>query len=301
MERCIVSGSNAEVACVSGRSSANENRGVRALTLAPQSAEVDGGACARHQWRNLAVVGLVAMMACAFVQAQDAGADRVKKLEQELKEKNRTLKDAQKSLRDYGGLIRYGSDNSELAPPKPGENRVIFFGDQITEYWGRDGGFPAKWLNRGIAGQTTDQMLIRFRQDVIALKPKAVVILAGLNDIAGLHGASTEEMIVDNLTSMTELAKANGIRVVIASVTPVCNCFGKSAARERWQERIAEVNELIEKYCSASGAVFLDYFEAMASEGDLKKELTKDGIVPNEAGYRVMEKLAEKAVGEALK
>jgi len=202
-------------------------------------------------------------------------------------------------------LIRYGSENSELPPPAKGEDRVIFFGDQIVNYWnrGRDPFFPGKpWLNRGIPGQTTDQMLIRFRQDVISLQPKAVVILGGLNDIAGLHGApSTEEMILDNLTSMTELAKANGIRVVLASLTPICNCYSRNAARERWQERINELNELLEKYCSKSGAIFLDYFGAMAAQGDLKKELTNDGIVPNEAGYSVMARLAEQAIGEALK
>lgn len=225
--------------------------------------------------------------------AQDVAADRVKTLERDLKQANRTL-------HDYGGLIRYGSDNSELAPPRADENRVVFFGDQITEYWSAPF-FPGKpWLNRGVAGQTTDQMLIRFRQDVISLRPRAVVILGGLNDIAGLHGSSTEEMILDNLTSMTELAKASGIRVVLSSVTPVCNCFTKSAARERWQERIAEVNELIEKYCKQSGAIFLDYYEAMADQNDLKKELTKDGIVPNEKGYATMAKLAEQAVAQAL-
>lgn len=226
--------------------------------------------------------------------AQDPAAAKVKSLE--------------RTLRDYGGLIRYGSDNSELPAPKPGETRVIFLGDQITEFWGSKGGkFPPvkspdkQWLNRGIAGQTTDQMLIRFRQDVISLTPRVVVILAGLNDIAGLHGSSTEEMIVDNLMSMTELARANGIRVVLASLTPVCNCDGKSAARERWRERIAETNELIEKYCAKSGAIYLDYFEAMSHEGDLKKELTTDGVLPNDAGYAVMARLAEKSIAEALR
>jgi lysophospholipase L1-like esterase len=226
-------------------------------------------------------------------------AERIQSLERQLQQQNRTL-------RDYGGLIRYGSDNSELPPPAKGADRVIFFGDQITDYWGRKTGpfFPGKpqgqtWLNRGIAGQTTDQMLIRFRQDVISLSPKVVVILAGLNDIAGLHGASTEEMILDNLASMTELARVNGIRVVLASLTPVCNCFGKNAARERWQERIAEANELIEKYCAKSGATYLDYYSAMSHEGDLKKELTGDGVLPNEAGYGIMSRLAEKAIREA--
>ena len=240
-----------------------------------------------------------ALLLCASaLWAQDSSSDRIKVLERELKQQKRTL-------RDYGGLTRYGSDNTELPPTAKGENRVIFFGDQITEFWnrGHDQFFPERrWLNRGIAGQTTDQMLIRFRQDVISLRPKVVVILGGLNDIAGVHGApSSEEMILDNLISMTELAKVGGIRVVLASVTPICNCYTKNAARERWQERIKEVNELIDKYCSESGAIFLDYFKAMAEDGNLKQELTKDGIVPNEAGYAVMARLAEKAIAEALK
>jgi lysophospholipase L1-like esterase len=229
------------------------------------------------------------MLALAMTAVHAQEADRVKVLE--------------RTLRDYGGLIRYGSDNSELPAPKPGENRVIFFGDQITEFWSRDNAssFTGKtWLDRGIAGQTTDQMLIRFRQDVISLKPKVVVIQGGLNDIAGLHGSSTEEMVIDNLTSMTELAKANGIRVVLASVTPVCNCFSKNPARERWQERISEVNELIDKYCDTSGAIFLDYYAAMQTQNDLKKELTKDGVLPNAAGYAVMASLAQKAIQEAI-
>jgi lysophospholipase L1-like esterase len=143
-------------------------------------------------------------------------------------------------------------------------------------------------------------MLIRFRQDVIDLHPKAVVILAGLNDIVGLHGTATEEMILDNLMSMTELARANGVRVVLASVTPVCDCFTKGTARQRWQERINEVNDLIQKYCARSGATFLNYFPAMATDDNLKNEFTADGVLPNDAGYRVMAQLAEKSVAEAL-
>ncbi len=240
-----------------------------------------------------------ALLLCATtIWAQDAQVDRVKSLERELKQQKRML-------RDYGGLIRYGSEDSELPAPAAGENRVVFLGDQITEYWNRshDAFAPGKpWLNRGIAAQTTDQMLVRFRQDVVSLRPKLVVILGGLNDIAGLHGApSSEEMVADNLMSMTEIAKANGIRVVLASLTPICNCYSRSVARERWQERIRELNELIEKYCAASGATFLDYFEAMSERGDLKKELTNDGIIPNEAGYELMAQLAEKAIAKALK
>lgn len=231
------------------------------------------------------------------MRAQQSGPDRIQSLERQLAEQKRALK-------DWAGLVRYGSDNSELRPLSAGENRVVFLGDQITDFWGRATGrfFPEKpWLNRGIAGQTTDQMLVRFRQDVIDLHPKAVVVLAGLNDIAGLHGAATEEMILDNLMSMTELAQANGVRVVLASVTPVCDCFTKSTARQRWQERIMETNELIRNYCGRSGAIYLDYYSAMASDDNLKKELTKDGVLPNDAGYVVMASLAEKAVAESLK
>ncbi len=133
------------------------------------------------------------------------------------------------------------------------------------------------------------------------MHPKAVVILAGLNDIAGLHGTFTEETTLDNLKSMTELAQVNGIRVVLASVTPVCDCFTKSTARQRWQERITELNELIRKYCARGSAVYLDYHSAMANDDNLKKDLTSDGVLPNDAGYSVMAPLAEKAVAEALK
>jgi lysophospholipase L1-like esterase len=229
-------------------------------------------------------------------RAQEPCSDRVRALERQLAEQGHTLK-------DWGGLIRYGSDNSELPATAKDEDRVVFLGDQITEFWSREAPFFSgkHWLNRGIAGQTTDQLLVRFRQDVIALQPKAVVILAGLNDIAGLHGSVTEEMILDNVTSMTELAQANGIRVVLASVTPVCDCFKKSPARQRWQERIREVNDLIRKYSAYSGAVYLDYYSIMAEGDNLKTSLTRDGVLPNVAGYGVMAPLAEKAVVEALK
>ena len=245
--------------------------------------------------RSSAAGVLAALVMSPVLWAQGAD-DRVRALE-------RQLNDQKRLLRDWAGLIRYGSDDSELKPPKAGEDRVVFFGDQITEYWGKDKKdfFPGEpWLNRGVAGQTTDQMLVRFRQDVISLQPKAVVILGGINDVAGLHGPSTEEMVMDNITSMTELARANGIRVALASLTPVCDCFTSSASRRRWQERISEVNELIEKYARRSDAVYLDYFSAMADHGDMKKELTKDGVVPNESGYQLMAPLARKAVAEAL-
>jgi lysophospholipase L1-like esterase len=245
---------------------------------------------------GFAFVGLAATGLRAQPQQQDSPADRIKQLERQIAQQKR-------AMRDWGGTLRYGSDNSELAPPKPGEDRVVFFGDQITDFWSSDEKpfFPGKpWLNRGIAGQTTDQMLIRFRQDVIALQPKVVVILAGLNDVAGIHGVLSEQVVMDNLTSMAELARANRIRVVLASLTPVCDCFSNQTSRRRLQERISEINELIEDYAKHTGAVYLDYFSALADGNDFKKTLTKDGVIPNEAGYKVMADLVERAISKSL-
>ena len=209
------------------------------------------------------------------------------------------LSDAQRRLlTDWGGLTRYGSENAEIRAPKPGENRVVFLGDQITERW--TGFFPGKpYLNRGIANQTSAQMLVRFRQDVISLKPKIVIIEAGTNDLASVTGPATEGMIGENLTSMVELAKVNGIRVVLASVTPVCDCYVNQTAR-RPQGKIIGLNGWIKDYAAHSGSVYLDYYAALAEGRNFKKELTDDGLVPNEAGYKVMAPLAEKAIAEAL-
>jgi len=264
-----------------------------AFTLAPSMASSIALA-----FRNKRAAGTLILLAAGSIAwAQDSRADHIQSLERQLAEQNRLL-------RDWAGLTRYGSDNSELPVPAKGENRVVFLGDQITDFWGRGNTrlFPDKaWLNRGIAGQTTDQMLVRFRQDVISLRAQAVVILGGLNDIAGLHGPATEETVLDNLISMAELARVNGVRVVLASVTPVCDCFTKSSARQRWQERILELNELIEKYCAGTGAVYLDFYSAMVDENkNFKKALTKDGVLPNDAGYATMATLAQKAVAEAL-
>ena len=203
---------------------------------------------------------------------------------------------------DWGGLTRYGSDNSELPPPAPGEQRVVFFGDQITELWGQGSAkfFPGKpYVNRGLTGQTTPQMLVRFRQDVIALKPRVVVILGGTNDLTGVLGPGTEGTVGDHLTSMTELAVANGIRVVLASVTPVCDCF-KDQTAVRPQGKIIGLNGWIRDYAAKSGAVYLNYYAALAEGRNFRKELTRDGLLPNDAGYEVMAPLAEQAIAQAL-
>jgi lysophospholipase L1-like esterase len=198
--------------------------------------------------------------------------------------------------KDFGGLIRYGSENAELGPPKAGETRVVFLGDQVTDLWGEKF-FPGKpFLNRGIAGQTSAQMLVRFHQDVVAMKPKVVVIQAGMNDLL----VATEGVMADNFMSMMDIAKANGIRVVLASVTPVCDCYNKQTGL-RPQGKIISLNGWIRDFAARSGAVYLDYYSALAEGRNFRKELTGDGLLPNDAGYGVMAPLAEKAIAEALK
>lgn len=215
----------------------------------------------------------------------------------------RELDHAHKQLLDWADLGRYKEDNTRLAPAAPGENRVVFMGDSITDGWGRRFGefFPGKpYINRGISGQTTPQMLVRFRPDVVNLKPKAVVILAGTNDIAGNTGPETLEDIENNLMSMTELARASGIKVILSSVTPVCN-YIKPQTERRPPAKIIAINTWMRSYCQKNGLVYLDYYSAMLDDQQmLKREITVDGLHPNAAGYAVMEPLAEKAINEAL-
>ncbi len=203
---------------------------------------------------------------------------------------------------DWADLARYREANAKLAPPRPGEQRVVFMGNSITDGWAQyfPAMFPGKpYVGRGISGQTTPQMLVRFRQDVIALKPAVVVILAGTNDIAGNTGPSTLAMIEDNLASMTELAQANGIKVVLASVLPVYDYPWKPGLAPA--EKIVTLNRWMRDYASAHHAVYLDYHSAMADERQgMRKDLSGDGVHPNEAGYRIMAPLAERAISQAL-
>ncbi|HWP42941.1 MAG TPA: SGNH/GDSL hydrolase family protein [Blastocatellia bacterium] len=214
-------------------------------------------------------------------------------------------------LDDWPALSRYREANAKLSPPKNGETRVVFMGDSITDLWddpGFGGFFPGKpYVNRGIGGQTTPQMLIRFRPDVIALKPRVVVILAGTNDIAGNTGPTTLEAIGDNLASMAELARANNIRVVLASLLPVSDYEmrdGKQIIQtgRRPPEKIKALNEWIREYAARNGHTYLDYYSAMVDEkGFLREELSDDGLHANARGYAVMAPLAERAIAEALK
>ena len=206
------------------------------------------------------------------------------------------------NAQDWPNLERFSKENATLGLPGEGENRVVFMGNSITQGWieKRADFFKNNpFVNRGISGQTTPQMLIRFRQDVIALQPKVVVILAGTNDIAGNTGPSTLEMIEDNLASMTELAQANGIRVVLSSVLPVYDYPWKKGLEPA--EKIVTLNSWIKAYCEKKGFIYLDYFTPMADERHgMKAELTYDGVHANVAGYKVMEPLAEAAIQQAL-
>jgi lysophospholipase L1-like esterase len=211
--------------------------------------------------------------------------------------------------RDWAQLSRYREANRALPPPAAGENRVVFMGDSITDAWPqpRYGTFfeNKPYIGRGISGQTTPQMLVRFRPDVIDLKPKVVVILAGTNDIAGNTGVMTNEEIEGNLASMAQLAKANGIRVVLSSIQPVSNYHATTNLPQtqlRPMERIRVVNEWIKKYAAAEGHVYLDYVPAMSDDkGLLRAELSADDLHPNQEGYAIMGPLAEAAIKQALR
>ena len=203
---------------------------------------------------------------------------------------------------DWASLARYKDENAKLGPPKDGEQRVVFYGNSITDVWASH--FPEMFLGkpyvgRGIDGQTTPQMLVRFHQDVIALDPKVVVILAGTNDIAGNTGPSTQTMIEDNLASMVELAKMNKIRAVLSSVLPAYDYHWRPGLKPA--PKIVALNKWMKDYSVANDVVYLDYHSAMADHRQgLPPALAEDGVHPNEAGYRLMVRLAEKAISKAL-
>lgn len=203
---------------------------------------------------------------------------------------------------DWANLNRFREDNKKLAPAGANEDRVVFMGNSITQGWiNRVPDFFANrpYINRGIGGQTTPQMMLRFRQDVIQLQPKVVVILAGTNDIAGNTGPSTLEMIEDNIYSMTELAQAHGIQVVLCSILPAYDYPWRTGLEPA--PKIVELNKRFKHFADTHGAVYCDFFTAMADERDgLPKELSEDGVHPNLAGYAIMGPIVEKAIARAL-
>ena len=207
-------------------------------------------------------------------------------------------------MNDFAELGHYRAANARLPPPAAGESRVVFFGDSITKAWPVEHSFPGKpYVNRGINGQTTSQLLLRLRDDVIDLGARAVVILAGTNDIAGNNGPISLEEIEENYEAMAELARAHGVRVIFSSILPVHNYTPGSEDNFelRPPEKIVALNHWLERYCRANGLVYLDYFSAMVDEhGLMRRELADQGLHPNAAGYAVMAPLAARAIEQAL-
>ncbi len=212
------------------------------------------------------------------------------------------IKRLQNLLGNFAQLSRYHAANAKLADSEPG--RVVFYGDSITDAWGNGANatsfFPGKpYLDRGISGQTTPQMLIRFQQDVVALKPAAVVILAGTNDIAGNTGVSTLEMIEDNFRSMAAIAAANQIKVIMSSVLPVDDYAWRRGLQPAG--KIRTLNAWMKDFCATKGCTYLDYYTALATpEGAMKPGTSKDGVHPTAAGYAIMAPLAQAAIDRAL-
>jgi lysophospholipase L1-like esterase len=240
---------------------------------------------------------IVVFTLCLALQAQNKQAEPTA----EQKEAWRKAQEEQ-FHNDWANLARFRNDNKKIALPATGEIRVVFMGNSITEGWSRlDSGFftGRPFINRGISGQTTPQMLIRFKPDVVNLKAEVVVILAGINDIAGNTGPSTLEMIEDNLSSMAEIAQANKIRVVLSSVLPAYDFPWRPGMEPA--EKVVKLNSWIKNYAESHKCIYLDYFTPLTDERHgLKKEYTQDGVHPNLAGYKVMEPLAEEAIKKAL-
>ncbi len=206
------------------------------------------------------------------------------------------------SAQDWPNLKKYQKENQLTGLPGKNEQRIIFYGNSITEQWKEKHPvfFREKnYINRGISGQTTPQMLIRFRQDVIDLKPKAVVILAGTNDLAGNTGPSSLKMITHNIFSMAELAKIHGIKVILSSILPVYDYPWRKGIFP--SEKIKKLNESLKNYAEANQMIYLDYYNAMVdNQKGLRKDLSEDGVHPNVKGYKIMEPLVKEAIAKAL-
>jgi lysophospholipase L1-like esterase len=208
----------------------------------------------------------------------------------------------QKKMQDWAQLGYYRAKNAELAPPAAGEQRVVFFGDSITELWGRswDTSFPGKaYVNRGISGQTSPQMVLRFHQDVVDLHPAVVVVLAGTNDIAEKTGPMTPEATLDDFRAMLDMARGNGIKMVVGSIPPAADFPWRPGLEPA--PKIKAMNAKLEAWCSSEGVVWVDYYTPMADEnGAMKPGLSLDGVHPTPAGFAIMTPLAEAGIAKAL-
>jgi lysophospholipase L1-like esterase len=219
-----------------------------------------------------------------------------------MEQMQKEYQDWSKVRNDWPNFARYRADNAALAAPAAGENRVVFMGNSITDGWiGASPEFFSAnhYIDRGISGQTTPQMLVRFRADVVALKPKVVVMLCGINDIAGNTGPSTLEMIEDNIASMTEIAKANNIKVILSSVLPAFDFPWKPGMEPAG--KVIALNAWIKAYATRAKVNYLDYFTSLKDERNgMQARYSKDGVHPNKLGYSVMEPLAKKAIDAVL-
>jgi lysophospholipase L1-like esterase len=208
----------------------------------------------------------------------------------------------QARMLDWAQLNRFKAQDAALAPPADGERRVVFFGDSITELWGRrwNDSFPGKpYVNRGISGQTSPQMVLRFHQDVVNLHPSVVVILAGTNDIAEKTGPMTPEMTLDDFRAMVEMARANGIKAVVGSIPPSDDFYWNKGLQPA--SKIRALNQRLEAYCKSERIVWVDYYTPLADEnGAMKPGMSLDGTHPTPAGYAIMTPLAEAGIQKAL-
>lgn len=262
--------------------------------------------CIRGGWLIAAVVCAVsaASLGAQQPQLQERGGSVVAHTESAQPLNSWQRSQLESWARDFADLHRYRAANQELGDPASGEHRVIFYGDSITDKWDLSQYFPDKhYINRGISGQTTSQMLLRFRQDVISLDPDVVVILAGTNDIAGNTGPISIQDIEGNIMSMAELARAHNIALVLSSVTPVNNYTPASQRffADRPPSEILRLNEWLKAYCANTNCYYLNYFSAMVDgSGLMKRSLTEDGLHPNDAGYKIMAPLAQSAIDKTM-
>ncbi|HWU48820.1 MAG TPA: GDSL-type esterase/lipase family protein [Asticcacaulis sp.] len=209
-----------------------------------------------------------------------------------------------KMLEDFGEQYLYAPLNAALPAPKPGEDRVVFLGDSITDRWNLAKFFPGKpYINRGIGGQVTPQMIMRFQADVVALHPKAVVILAGVNDVQGVFQVETEQQIETNYLTLAQLAEANGIIPIFTEITPINNYTPNAGTvlQDRHADELARLNTWLEGFCAGRGYTLIDYGPVLRDDkGLMRADYTTDGIHPTDAAYAVMAPVAEKAIEQAL-